>query len=424
VTTAGTDLDPDGYVLVLDGAPGPSVGVNSSRTMSGIDPGSHAIDLTGMASNCSIVGPHPVQFTVSENQTTMVPLSVSCQPLPPTTGTIRVSAVTTGLSPDTDGYAFAIDGGATSAIGANQSIDVPLVPGGAHTVTLSGVAANCQVGGLNPQPVTVTTGLIVQSQFSVTCAALPGSQVVYQADNYLNIIGADGTGDHRLLNSSYGYQPAWRPGFEWIAFVIPWTDDDIALIRPDGTGLTRLEAPGRDASPAFSPDGTRIVFTSGDCGVLMTMNFDGTSKSPVLADPRCQTEPDWAPGGGVIAFVLEVVSGTLDLYRVNVDGTGLTPLTSEAGTDKDPSWSPDGTRIAFVSNRSGGYRIYTMNPDGTDVVELRAGDSPSWAPDGSRIVYSAAGGSALDLYIMNADGSNPQPLTTSPTFDMTPSWAP
>ena len=424
VATGGSDLDPDGYVIVVDGSANSTVAVNGSHAVNGLTAGSHSVDLGGMASNCSVGGAHPVPVTVVAGQTAQASFGVTCQALPPATGTIRVGATTTGMSLDPDGYLFAIDGGIATAIAVNQSIDVPAVPIGVHSITLSGISSNCQVGGPNPLSVAVSAGLLAQAPFNLSCSALPGSRVVYQADFYVNLIGADGSDDHRLLNSSYGFEPTWRPGFDWIALVIPSGDDDIALIRPDGTGLTPLQSPGRDASPSFSPDGMKIVYVSGFCGALMTMNFDGSGRTPVLADSRCQTEPDWSPSANVIVFVMEVVSATLDLYRVNVDGTGLTPLTTEPGTDRDPAWSPDGSRIAFASNRSGPYRIYTMNLDGTGLADLAAGESPSWSPDGSRIVFSAEGPNTLDLFIMNADGSNLQPLTTSSTFDRAPSLAP
>ena len=424
VATDGSDIDPDGYVLVVDGTAGATVAVNGSRTVTNLAAGSHSVDLGGVTGNCSVGGVHPVSVPIVANQTAQVSLSVTCQPLPPATGTIRVATTTTGMNLDPDGYTFAIDGGVTTVIGVNQDVDVPSVPIGTRSITLSGLAANCQVGGSNPLSVSVSSVFIAQAPFNVACAAPLVSQVVYQADFYLNLIGADGSGDHRLLNTSYGYEPAWKPGYDWIALVLPLSDDDIALIRPDGTGLTPLAAPGRDASPSFSPDGMKIVYSSGNCGALMTMNLDGTARTPVLADPRCQTEPDWGPSGNVIAFVMEVVSGTLDIYRVNVDGSGLTPLTTEAGSDRDPTWSPDGSRIAFASNRSGPYRIYTMNPDGTGLADLVAGEAPSWSADGSQIVFSAQGPIALDLFVMNANGSNPQPLMTTTTFDRAPAWSP
>ena len=65
-----------------------------------------------------------------------------------------------------------------------------------------------------------------------------------------------------------------------------------------------------------------------------------------------------------------------------------------------------------------------MNPDGTGLADLAAGEAPSWSPDGSQIVFSAQGTSALDLFIMNANGSNPQPLSTTATFDRAPAGLP
>ena len=158
VATGGSDLDPDGYVVVVDGTAGATVAVNGARTVNNLAAGNHSIDLAGVSGNCSVGGVHPLSVSVIVNQTAQAAFSVSCQPLPPATGTIRITTSTTGMNLDSDGYAFAIDGGAATAIGINQTVDVSAVPIGTRTVTLSGVAANCQIGGTNPLSVSVTAG--------------------------------------------------------------------------------------------------------------------------------------------------------------------------------------------------------------------------------------------------------------------------
>ena len=49
-----------------------------------------------------------------------------------------------------------------------------------------------------------------------------------------------------------------------------------------------------------------------------------------------------------------------------------------------PAWSPDGSRIAFSSTRDGNTEIYSMNPDGSDQVNLTSNpagdDDPAWSP--------------------------------------------
>jgi Tol biopolymer transport system component len=78
---------------------------------------------------------------------------------------------------------------------------------------------------------------------------------------------------------------------------------------------------------------------------------------------------------------------------MNPDGTGITRLT-DRGAKFDPSWSPDGSRIAFVGAAAPypyNSEIYTMNADGSDLVNLTNSPSsdgdPDWSPDGRKIVF-------------------------------------
>ena len=96
--------------------------------------------------------------------------------------------------------------------------------------------------------------------------------------------------------------------------------------------------------------------------------------------------------------------------------------------DAYPMLSPDGSRVLFESDRTGNWEIYTMRPDGTDLVRLTTNTAPDvtpiWSPDGKRIVFASerdAGDS--EIYVMNADGSDQRRLTRQPGDDSHPHWS-
>jgi Tol biopolymer transport system component len=92
---------------------------------------------------------------------------------------------------------------------------------------------------------------------------------------------------------------------------------------------------------------------------------------------------------------------------VRRDGSGLRQITMGADfTDRVPRWSPDGRWIAFFSNRAGGYELWKIRPDGSDMQQLTEvpdASFPAWSPDGSRIAVSmtAGAGHADDTYIFD-----------------------
>jgi len=100
--------------------------------------------------------------------------------------------------------------------------------------------------------------------------------------------------------------------------------------------------------------------------------------------------PVAAGDGSKIAFSSNR-DGNHELYTMDPDGTNLVRLTDNAGDDESPDWSPDGSRIAFVSFRESNVDIYAMDPDGTDLVRLtthaQGDNNPAWSPDGSKIAF-------------------------------------
>ncbi|MFC1575533.1 hypothetical protein ACFL5A_02660 [Gemmatimonadota bacterium] len=197
VSTSGQDLDPDGYTVVVDGVSTKPVATNGSTTFDDLSIGSHTVQLTGAASNCSVAAPNPrtVSIPAGGASTTFL---VSCDPIP-TTGTLVVATSTTGEDLDPDGYQVVVDGSMTRPIAANGTTTFEDLLGGYHTVQLMGIASNCAVSGTNPRTVTVPVNGSVTLSFSVVCFG----NIIRQGD-----FTFDGTQDLRADNGIMWLQVA------------------------------------------------------------------------------------------------------------------------------------------------------------------------------------------------------------------------
>ena len=128
--------------------------------------------------------------------------------------------------------------------------------------------------------------------------------------------------------------------------------------------------------------------------------------------------------GNTIAF-----SSNGNIYTMNTDGTNLIELTQGS----NPSWSPDGTRIVFSFGlpRFPGdpADICVMDANGANRVNLTKGrhnvnHSPVVSPDGTKIAFASYRDENFEIYVMNADGKNSKNLTLHLDDDTFPTWSP
>lgn len=208
-------------------------------------------------------------------------------------------------------------------------------------------------------------------------------------------------------------------------------DFEIWLVNADGSNLRQLtDNNAMDLSPAWSPDGSRLVFVSNRDGndEIYTMNADGSDVRRLTKTPDAsESFPAWSPDGQLISFDSDR-GKNWDVYIVNSDGSNLRRLTEHPGEDWISSWSPDGQQIAFESKRDGNYEIYVVNIDGNNLQRLTQNTvqdgAPKWSPDGSKITFFSRRDGNPEIYVINADGSQPLRLTNQAGEDSFPAWSP
>jgi len=443
MTTTGTNVDPDGYSVSVDGGAAQPISVNDSVTVSALSAGSHTVLLAGAAANCAIDGSNPRSIVIQAGRTTQVVFSVTCVA---TSGSLALRIVGgTDLGPAY--YLVSLDGVPSRWGLADAVLLFTEVSAGVHSVIVSGVASNCALNPPSPYAITVSPGDTTELRIGVTCVAT-GEQIAFvskgESSSDIYVVESNGTILTRLAS---GQRPVWSPDGGRIVFsgtacggAIEAGGSEICVMNADGTGVANLsDDPADDADPTWSPDGLRIAFRSMRDGrpELYVMEADGSGAWRLTngVGVAWLARPAWSPNGTRIAFDCRVDASNLDICVVNVDGTGFGRLTVDRSDDFGPSWKPDGSQLAFASSRYGQLEIAVMNPDGTGVSPLFPGVEgwdPAWSPDGTRIAISlyltapcdVCGANTNVIAVMSVDGSSQTIVSWGASFDLQPAWRP
>jgi Tol biopolymer transport system component len=188
--------------------------------------------------------------------------------------------------------------------------------------------------------------------------------------------------------------------------------------NPDGTNLRQITTGhGDDREPRFSPDATKIAFSSDrafegsyDIWVvdLATGKLDRRTSSP-----DDEYEPAWSPDGSEIAFVSGVGANATKVLAINSSGVIRTIVTAEPETHvNSPSWSPDAKRVAWIAfSKNVSRLVISENPAGTgdDVFPFPA----AWLSD-NRILYTGNG----KIRVTNLDGGQTEDIPFEAQFTL------
>ena len=189
--------------------------------------------------------------------------------------------------------------------------------------------------------------------------------------------------------------------------------------------------------PEWSPDGSKIAFTSNRDGnvEIYVVDADGENERRLTFHDEVDAELSWSPDGSRIAFnAREQKGGDFEIYVIDVSGRNRKQLTFNEAGDYTPTWDPKSDRILFSSNRDfpgatdveGSRELYTMRLDGSDpikITDFKAKTStPVFSKEGQKIAFTSDMDGDYEIYTMNADGSGLQQHSFNDDFDWYPRW--
>ncbi len=187
------------------------------------------------------------------------------------------------------------------------------------------------------------------------------------------------------------------PDGEWILFDTAGTQEDLYLVRSDGTGMRKLtDDAHKDRGPTWHPDGDRIVFYSNRGGNydVWTLRRDGSNLRQITAfTGRSLWFPHVSPDGRMMTMFNREDGG----YLFEFGGEALLRIEDgkRLGGDDGPPviprlWAPDNRRIA--AQREGVLGIYDVSTGSFDPVSTPEGAPlervAGWLPDGSLLAYA------------------------------------
>jgi Tol biopolymer transport system component len=178
------------------------------------------------------------------------------------------------------------------------------------------------------------------------------------------------------------------------------------------SGKRIVSSSREDHSPAYSPDGERVVFVSNRTGYseLWTSRDDGSNQFQLTDLKAFAGTPRWSPDGKLIAFDF-LMGGNFEIFVISPDGGAARRLTDNSAHDSKPSFSPDSSTIYFTSNRTGAYELWAMNREGSDLRQVTKTGAREGipAPDG-RSIYLTHGPSGSAIWQLPLDGGAAQPV--------------
>lgn len=218
---------------------------------------------------------------------------------------------------------------------------------------------------------------------------------------------------------------------------------DLYLYELESSALRRLtHEPAGIFDFAVSPDGARVAYSASRAGDrardLWLLDIASGARTALL---RCDAQecraPAWSPDGTRIVFerralerrAIGVLAGPARLWQIDVaTGQSLALFADEQKLAANPLWAPRGDKLAYVEP-SGGVVVLDMRTQALTALPSTLGDPGAWSPDGNQLIYPDAligdgGGSSRMLRADIAGGMLTTVFPISTSSNSSVAWAP
>jgi len=283
--------------------------------------------------------------------------------------------------------------------------------------------------GCTEDPVSMITGT---ETLEARATAGPSGSVAFHSDRAGNreifLMDPDGSNAVRLtFDPAADFYPDLAPNGKWVVFTSNRSGrNDIFLQSTDGGAAVNLTGTPEAAEdwPRFSPDGHQIAFhgNRGGNNEIYVLDLRTGVLQQITDYAGVDMWPEWSPDGRKLAFRRD-----MDVYVIELRTGEVTRLTYLPTTlDQMAAWSPNGQQLAFMSSREGYCSVFLMDADGSNQQNLtprNPGDAnstwcsraPAWTANG-RILFMSfrpSTGGDVEVFSMNPDGSDLLRLTHS-----------
>lgn len=253
----------------------------------------------------------------------------------------------------------------------------------------------------------------------------------------IHVVDFDGYNVERLTSdASVALSPSWSPTGKKIIYT-SYAERNPDLMMIDIFNKKRrpiLRLPGLNAAPAWSADGLKIalVLSKDNNSEIYALNKN-MDLTRLTHHFNIDTSPAWSPNGKQIAFTSDRSgTGVPQIYIMDAqkgDEAKVERITFDSSYNDNPVWSPDGEKIAYSSRVGKNFRIKIYDLVTKKTEDFTAGEGsqegPTWSPDGRFIAYSQTeSNQRAEIFIKKIGGEKIRQLTFLIGNGYSPAWSP
>jgi eukaryotic-like serine/threonine-protein kinase len=263
----------------------------------------------------------------------------------------------------------------------------------------------------------------------ITMSASAGGPIAYRTGSGIQrqFLWLDRGGRSQTVGNSDGaapLDPALSPDSRHVALQRTVNGNpDVWLLELERSVLTRFTFdPAVDAYPIWSPDGSRIVFSSprkAARDLYLKAATGAGNEELLLTTPQAKMATDWSRDGRFLLF--GTLAGNADIWALPMDGDRKAfPVVQTTFNERLAQFSPDGKWIAYESNESGRYEVYAQafpTSGGKWQISTNGGAMARWGRDGKELFYVGLDGRLMSApTTFSPDGRALQPGTPVALF--------